>query len=203
MNTMMWINHALWASVIFCQPLACTPGDARDKPEIEQSDGSTSTGNYPPYQYPDAGAQSDGASGSSSNGGASDEFGTPPPPTQDYVLDAETATSKTTGLIWLRTTLDTSKTGGSCVNRCEEHTAAGRDDWRAPTLAELKGILVDRPTCPHIDEDAFPLTLCSWYTSSDIAPGNGGYLMLSFYSGEEKSMQEVYIDTGFPCRCVR
>lgn len=190
---------------VFLQTNACTPNN--DGKNHQPIGGTTGYGDvmYPEPEF-DAGSGGSGnAASSSGNGQASSEFGAPPPPTKDYDLDAETATSKTTGRMWLRATLDTRFTGGSCIDRCGDLVAAGKDDWRAPTLDELKGILVLRDHCPLIDEDAFPLTLCSWYTSSDTPTGSGDdFLMLSFLSGDVKTRSEASpAEAGFPCRCVR
>lgn len=208
MSHKLQIHNALFVALAFFQTSGCTSSQGnQDKPIANATPTEMDGGAYPDPMYPpviDAGGDSDAGNNGGGNG-ASGEFGAPPPPTQDYELDAETATSKLTGLMWLRTTLDTRFTGGSCSDRCSDLMAAGRDDWRSPTLDELKGILVLRDHCPLIDEDAFPLSLCSWYTSSETKSGSGDdYLMLSFYSGEVKTRSEAYpTQTGFPCRCVR
>ena len=209
MNSKRCIHKVAFVVGVVFQTNACT-----SDPNAKSVGASSGSSGYGDVVYPDpvnppngngGGGGSGAGGGSAGHGQASVEFGAPPPPTQDYVLDAETATSKTTGLMWLRTTLDTRFTGGSCVDRCQALAAAGKEDWRAPTLDELKGILVLRDHCPLIDEDAFPLTLCSWYTSSDTMSGSGDdYFMLSFYSGEVKTRSAAFPkDTGFPCRCVR
>jgi Protein of unknown function (DUF1566) len=191
---------------VFMSSLTLGCHSPESRPQLEQE----SDGGAPSVTYPepgedqaniDAGAPDSG--GNINNDEPNHEFGAPPPPTQDYVLDAEMATSKATGLVWLRSSFDTSTTGGSCVLGCDKLTAAGYDDWRAPTLDELKTILVNRSTCPLIDEDAFPITPCTWFLSSDPAGDPNNYLMLSFYSGEVKSRLDVYNETGFICRCVR
>lgn len=198
MNSQPWIHTALVISMGLFATSACAPDRARDKLLADVAADPAR------ILSEEAGIPNGSSIGGGSGSSAASEFGAPPSPTQDYLLDAETATSKTTGLMWLRATIDTRYTGGSCIKRCTDLTAAGRDDWRAPTMEELKGILVSRPSCPLIDEDAFPLSLCTWYTSSDIKDGNPSeYLMLSFYSGEVKSRAEAYPSTGFPCRCVR
>lgn len=178
-----------------------------DSPNRRQHIEQTSGGGAPAVVYPepptDADAGADDSGGNTINDEPDHDFGKPPPPTDDYVLDAETATSKTTGLVWTRPTLNTSSTNGSCILRCDNLMLGGHEDWRAPTLDELKTILVDRPKCPRIDEDAFPLTPCTWFISTDMAAGPNDYSMLSFYSGDVKSMLDVQKETGFACRCVR
>jgi len=208
MNKQPWIRGALLLSMAFLPLNACVTESARDEPRVNaRASSSSSSGSVVPNAYPDPPPVPSVDAGQEDSGGsdARSEFGAPAPPTPDYVVDTETATSKTTGLVWLRATLDTRFTGGSCSSRCQDLTAANHDDWRAPTIAELQGILVQRAACPFIDEDAFPLTLCTWYTSSETTNGGAAdFLMLSFYSGEVKSRSEAFpLDTGYPCRCVR
>lgn len=100
-----------------------------------------------------------------------------------------------TGLMWVKnphTDLSDEFKGEmtwqDAKDACEELDFAGYDDWRMPTVEELR-VLVDytkggKSGEPAIDASVFPDTKCSWYwTSTPTAWGAGCAWIVVFNGG--------------------
>lgn len=70
------------------------------------------------------------------------------------------------------------------VNATNEENLCGFDDWRVPTIAELKSLVVAQQTGPTINTDFFPLTLAAPYWSA------------SGYQGYPEHGQNVHFGSG-------
>jgi len=88
---------------------------------------------------------------------------------------------------------------------CEELDFVGYDDWRMPTVEELR-MLVDytkggKSGEPSIDASVFPDTKCSWYWTSTPTAWSAGYAwIVSFSYG---GVYDVVKDYSYCVRPVR
>lgn len=102
--------------------------------------------------------------------------------------------------------------GGTCANGtgCDTekfvkavNTAGlcGYNDWRMPSLAELKNIVDLERVSPAIDPDFFPTTLSSWYWSASPRAANADDAWnVDFYDGNDYWGNK---SNGYSVRLVR
>jgi len=123
-----------------------------------------------------------------------------------------TVTDQQTGLQWMRCSLGQTWDGQSCQGDADTYTwdqamkaaksfsYAGYDDWRLPTIDELKSI-VEKNKRPAINHQAFPNTVRAWFwSSSPHAYGSGSAWSVYFYGGY---VDGSYKSNGFHVRLVR
>jgi len=109
--------------------------------------------------------------------------------------DDGTAGDEEAGLIWKRCSEGQQWREDSCTGDALGHDHeeallvasasrfAGHEDWRLPTLAELRRLrIADAP--PLIDSDAFPATpAISYWSASAVAHGTDGAFVVHFSAG--------------------
>lgn len=88
-----------------------------------------------------------------------------------------TVSDTRTGLMWMRPALGQTINNGVCRGDAQRFhftealalrtEFAGYDDWRLPTIDELRG-LIDRSVCPALDKEAFPVPPDSYFWSSTM-----------------------------------
>ena len=77
-----------------------------------------------------------------------------------------TVTDKVTGLMWQQETPKNKMTWEQAVSYCKGLNLAGHNDWRLPTIKELKSIVEDSWYNPVINIECFPDTVSSFHWSS-------------------------------------
>ena len=106
-----------------------------------------------------------------------------------------TVTDNITGLTWSQKTIDTNDDGfidaadavdwEEGLNWCENLSLAGHDDWRLPTIKELKSIVKDDADNPAVNTVYFPDTLVSQYwTSTSVYHSPGSAWFVGFQKGD-------------------
>lgn len=141
---------------------------------------------------------------------------TPPVATPEpkvYDIKEETVTDTKTGLVWQRKRTDKSMTHKEAEDYCGTLTLAGADDWRLPTVAELRTLIVGcqsgTPACKV--DDACTASKCwspdcacqafkgpgedGFYWQKDVWQGGGKYFWSSSLRPGKKS--EKAWDVGF------
>ncbi len=141
---------------------------------------------------------------------------TPPaaiPEPKSYDIKEETVTDTKTGLVWQRKRTDKSMTHKEAEDYCGTLTLAGADDWRLPTVAELRTLIVGcqsgTPACKV--DDACTASKCwsstcacqalkgpgedGFYWQKDVWQGGGKYFWSSSLRPGKKS--EKAWDVGF------
>ena len=107
----------------------------------------------------------------------------------------DSVTDNLTGLMWSRKTLDINDDGlvdaGDAVDWedalawCENLVLAGYDDWRLPSIKELKSIVKDDADSPAVDTRYFPDTLVSpYWTSTTVYHAPGSAWFVGFQKGD-------------------
>jgi hypothetical protein len=114
-----------------------------------------------------------------------------------YTLHSNgTVTDINTGLIWQRCSLGQNWDGSTCTGNAATYTwqaalqqssgstLAGYDDWRLPSVEELRSLVAYDRFSPAINNAIFPNTPISWYWSSspNANTSDGGWIV-SFYDG--------------------
>lgn len=94
-----------------------------------------------------------------------------------------TVTDNTTGLMWQQATQGPI-TWDAAVTYCDTLTLASQDDWRQPTLDELKSLVDDTKTSPSIDTVFFPGTKLTHYWSSTTHFLSNSMWVMNFNIGE-------------------
>jgi hypothetical protein len=123
-----------------------------------------------------------------------------------------TITDRTTGLMWSKnphTDLPEKFKGTmvwkDVITAYKELSFAGHNDWRLPTVEELRSI-VDytrgaKENEPAIDTKFFPDTKCSWYrTSTPCAFSEGSVWCVNFYYGNVSFVNKDYLEYVRPVR---
>ena len=92
---------------------------------------------------------------------------------------------------------------GEALAYCENLTWGGYDDWRLPSVVELKSIADNREYGSSIDENAFPETVTtSYWSSTSTSEYNGDYAWLvHFNRGDTEYDHKIYYN--YYLRCVR
>ncbi len=91
------------------------------------------------------------------------------------------------------------------LTACDELEWAGKDDWRLPSVYELRSIWrnfnIDANCDPNIDETAFPNTPeAAFWSASGFPPGIDHAYYISFIHGNALGALK---DTAFYVRCTR
>ena len=81
------------------------------------------------------------------------------------INDGDTATDAQTGLMWQRTTSEAAMDWENALAHCNALSLGGFNDWRLPTLKELRSI-IDYGKYPSLDSDVFLIADTSHYWSS-------------------------------------
>ncbi len=141
---------------------------------------------------------------------------TPPaaiPEPKSYDIKEETVTDTATNLVWQRKRTDKSMTHKEAEDYCGTLTLGGADDWRLPTVAELRTLIVGcqsgTPACKV--DDACTASKCwspacacqalkgpgedGFYWQKDVWQGGGKYFWSSSLRPGKKS--EKAWDVGF------
>jgi len=110
-----------------------------------------------------------------------------------------TVTDLTTGFIWQQS--DIKKNWETANTYCEGLDHANHQDWRLPSIEELKTIVMSTKSTVMIDPIAFPDTKPSLYWSSTTFESNPSNAMIVDFSNGESYSEEK----GFKnyVRCVR
>lgn len=110
-------------------------------------------------------------------------------------------TDHNTGLEWQQTIPNTHDfTWEKAVDYCEKLGYGGHDDWRLPTIYELRTILDYGEG--GIDKTLFPgPTYYFWTTTVDAVYGDGGHWVVNFGQGGAYSNNANYFE--YCVRCVR
>ncbi|EIJ35707.1 DUF1566 domain-containing protein [Thiothrix nivea] len=129
-----------------------------------------------------------------------------------YIIhDNGTVTDTQTGLMWKR--CSEGQSGADCSGNPAEYSwnaamskfgegvsFAGYNDWRMPTIEELK-TLVDKSQKPTINQTAFPNTPSAWFWSASPVAYNGyGAWYVYFFDGHDGYYGKV---NGGSVRLVR
>jgi hypothetical protein len=86
----------------------------------------------------------------------------------------ETVTDMNTGLMWQRTSFEIKMNWQKALSNCENLSFAGYNDWRLPTLEELRSIVNYINTKPAINKAVFPNTLSAFcWSSTSYADSTG------------------------------
>jgi hypothetical protein len=97
----------------------------------------------------------------------------PPDGPTAYTWDDDTVTDGVTGLVWQRVVSGFLVNWGPAKSLCEDLVLGGWDDWRLPTVVELRSIVDHTRGNPAINSDAFPNAAAGVYWSaSPPAYGN-------------------------------
>ena len=197
-----FLSHkALAAALAACcvGTAACDVADEALSPPRRDvaSDTADAAPNRAPTAALDAGAGDaayDGPYPSTNDGGAT---------SKTYVLTDDTVLDPAAHLMWQR-----GDPGqyfeGVPTDYCAGLALAGNHDWRVPSIAELRTLLVEQPLCPLLDHAAFPTAFCDWYLSSDVVAGNVyDAEMLDFATGVTKSRGAIGGYYAYSARCVR
>jgi hypothetical protein len=86
-----------------------------------------------------------------------------------------TVTDERTGLMWQQEFPEAKMTWEQAVSYCKELNLAGHNDWRLPTIQELKSIVDYIRYNPVINIGYFPNTGSSFYWSSTTHAYYTGY----------------------------
>jgi hypothetical protein len=142
-------------------------------------------------------------------------------PSFDTTVDG-VAVDRSTCLVWQR--MDPPKEQGDCPPPplmrnhpaklcwvqadayCQSLRLNGQTDWRLPTRAELKTLLVpDWSSCPRIDKTVFPEALPTVYWTSEVTDPGTMYAPGHAYGVDFCSGSDVNAGRGgpLPVRCVR
>jgi len=136
-----------------------------------------------------------------------------PPDPKKYDIKEETVTDTATNLVWQRKRTDKSMTHKEAEDYCGTLTLAGADDWRLPTVTELRTLIVGcqsgTPACKV--DDACTASKCwspacacqalkgpgedGFYWQKDVWQGGGKYFWSSSLRPGKKS--EKAWDVGF------
>ena len=96
-----------------------------------------------------------------------------------------------TGLMWQQATAPGTYNWEQALAYCEDLSLAGHDDWRLPTIKELRSIVDYTRYNPAMDTTAFLEVAASWYWSSttdDFNTFDSYYaLVMDFYDGFDYS----------------
>lgn len=117
---------------------------------------------------------------------------TPSTPSDQYVdLGDGTVEDTETGLVWVRCSLGQEWENGDCIGEDEEMTwlealdraenlsYGGHDDWRLPNIKELSTIVEYSCSFPAINEEIFPNTQSEYiWSSSPTLSGGGSWSVL-------------------------
>ena len=108
---------------------------------------------------------------------------------ENYQINGDgTVTDLSTGLIWQQS--DTKKNWEAANTYCEELDYANHQDWRLPSIEELKTIVVSTKSTVMIDPIAFPDTKPSIYWSSTTFESNPSNAMIVDFSNGESYSEE-------------
>jgi hypothetical protein len=113
----------------------------------------------------------------------------------------ETVTDMNTGLMWQRTSFEIKMNWQKALSNCENLSFAGYNDWRLPTLEELRSIVNYINTKPAINKAVFPNTLSAFYWSStSTARDTGDAWGVNFDYGSDNDFAK---DSSYFVRAVR
>jgi len=113
----------------------------------------------------------------------------------NFVIHSDgTVTDTRTGLMWMRCALGKTWNGATCTGNGKEnftwdqamtlrHDFAGHDDWRLPSIDELKSIVDKTRTPPAIDTIAFPNASDSIFWSSSRNATHPNYAVVAWSMG--------------------
>ncbi len=128
-----------------------------------------------------------------------------------------TVVDKRTGLMWMRCILGqnwngeicqqpkpwfTHRTWAQAMQDAERSRYAGYDDWRLPTLDELKSIVEQRCQDPTINTEIFPATVADSHWTMDSYQSNQDYAWrINFQNGRENA--DIKENVSYVARLVR
>jgi hypothetical protein len=96
-----------------------------------------------------------------------------------------TVTDTATGLMWQKETAPGAFSWNEALAYCENLTLAGHEDWRLPTIKELRSLVRYDTFDPSIDSEFFTDTVSSYYWSatSNVTCRGGGVWYIHFSYG--------------------
>ncbi len=98
----------------------------------------------------------------------------------NYLIDVPSYSGDSVSAVESVTTLEFEVSGASyltyaaAVDRCNNLTKAGHDDWRLPSVLELLTVADFGASGLFINGGVFPLVVAENYRASELAPGDGG-----------------------------
>ncbi len=99
------------------------------------------------------------------------------------------------GLMWKRQCERNKYTFNEAIKRFKGNdTFAGYNDWRLPTIDELKTLLLKNP--PYIDTEAFPDNPSNVWSGSPYAGNASGAWYVNFYGGYSGSSLFPNVSNG-------
>jgi hypothetical protein len=97
-----------------------------------------------------------------------------------------TVTDAGSDLMWQKQGSSNTMTWRRALNYCDDLMLSSYDDWRLPTLAELKSLIDSKGLDPAINTEFFPKTFSSTYwTSTTFQYRTDGAWYVSFYNGNK------------------
>ena len=115
----------------------------------------------------------------------------------------DTVSDTLTGLEWQRAAPTTGYDQAGALAYCDSLSLAGHDDWRLPTIYELRSIIDRTRASPAIDPIAFPGTERNWYRSSTTYTQDPtGFAWLVVFDTGEVAINST-TNTNYRARCVR
>ncbi|ETR65620.1 MAG: hypothetical protein OMM_13970, partial [Candidatus Magnetoglobus multicellularis str. Araruama] len=91
------------------------------------------------------------------------------------INNGEAVTDICTGLMWQRESLALKKTWQSAIEYCENLSMSGYNDWRLPTLKELRSIVDLSKSGPAINEEFFYNNMLDFYWASTSVMSHNGH----------------------------
>lgn len=107
-----------------------------------------------------------------------------PPAGQFSVNGDGTVSDHVTGLMWQREAPNANFIWEDAVSYCAALDLAGNDDWRLPTVLELRSIVDENRVGPAIDTSIFLGTTNDPFWTATLRAGNADQMWLvGFYEG--------------------
>jgi parallel beta-helix repeat protein len=113
----------------------------------------------------------------------------------------ETVTDTFTGLMWQKESTETRMTWQNAIEYCENMSLSDYNDWRLPTMHELRSIVNYLKYNPAMDQDFFSGILSAFYWSSTSNANDTGRAWgVNFFNGSDRYYAK---DSSYFVRAVR
>lgn len=117
-------------------------------------------------------------------------------PASVYVVHGDgTATDTRNGLMWKQALEPGTMSWGTAMTLAASHVFAGWDDWRLPSLRELRGLVEHCQFEPAINDDVFsqPQKVVLWSSSPDTYYTQDAWVV-DFRYGQARALNREYTD---------